>query len=524
VICAARSKRAAAAAGPILSAVLAAACAAGPASVEVTPRASEGLVHFEFQSEGKNTFSVGGHSCEAEPDTPCALDVPVAELQGGWNRVDVETRRRTGMASPLQARFFLGDDAFRRDCAVTETGDRADPASLGFELTCTFPEGLHGEVAGRPMPEGKASLRASEIPLDVDGQGLGVAQPVAVAEIPLVVVGKGGGRWPRPIRVVLPVPLTQLAVLGFRDPWYERTLPLQLRAEPGADLKLGGQSVPVPVAGEAFEHAVEVKPGRNTLRVEASAQGKVAAVHELELRGEWPATPLYLDEPATEHVTTFEKTIRIRGLTDPHARLYVSSRPVDLGSGGRFDLEIPLEEGLNDIELLAVVDPAPRVEPRPATKRSIQVRCRPLSDPAVQKALEKTGAGDSPDAVRAVAADPWAHEGEYLHFSMKIEEFSSSPAGKDGGCRGTLTGLLCSEEAARPVRVGYEEKQGRACLGELLPVVVETDECREADAGAWIRVVGKVVGGLGGRSGIRTVERPRIEALELRPAPRVEPK
>ena len=496
--------------------LLLAGCAAGPAAVQTEPAAEAGLVRFEFTTAGKNDFTVGGHTCEALKGGGCVLEVPTADLQGGWNEIEVETRRRTGEKEKLKSVFFLGDEAFARDCTVTESSESGDPAELEFALACAFEEGFHGELFGEPMQGGRASVRAVDVPRDPEVAG-GVTQPLARAQLPLVVVNRAGGQWPRPVDVVVPLPLVQLAIEGARPTWYEPVLPLRLRVETGAQVFVDGREVGPPGRDGVIKAEVAIDPGPNTVTIEARLHGRVPTVHELAIRGSAPDTPLYIDEPLRDDFTTIDRVLVVRGVTSPQARLYVGSRPVDIPADGSFELQVPLIEGYNEVEVMAVVDPSPGVRRRPPTKRTFQVQCTPRPRLEMEQFLSSAPQDEIDEALAGLGEDPWVFLGRRVRFALVVEDVATSLG--DGGCAARIAGLACTKEVSRPVLVGFERRLARACIGHELPAVVELDSCPELAAGDRLDVVGTIQGGLGGRHGDLTVERPRIKATWAAPSP-----
>lgn len=490
-------------------------CAAGPATVQTELATEAGLVRFEFSTEGKNGFTVGGHTCEADGGSGCVLEVPTAELQGGWNEIEVETRRRTGEKEKLKAVFFLGDGAFARDCEVVESSTSGVPAELEFELTCRFDEGFSGELFGERMEGGRAMVRAVDIPVQ-EGIG-GVDRPVARVGLPLFVVNRGGGRWKRPVDVVLPLHLVQLAIEGVRPVWYEEILPLSLKAEPGAHVFIDGREVGPAGRDGRVTAEVPIDPGPNTVRVEARMEGRVPAVHDLQIRGSAPNTPLYVDLPTQAEFTTTDRSLVIRGVTSPQARLYLGNRPIDIPPDGSFDLLVPLVEGYNEVELMAVVDPSPGVRRRPPTKRTFQVRSTPRPWLEIEQFLSVVPPEEIEQTLAGLGKDPWVYLGKRVRFTLVVEEVATSLV--DGGCSARVAGIACTKEVTRPVLVGFERRVARACSGQELPAVVELDGCPDLAAGDRIEVVGSVRGGLGGRHGEITVERPRISATWTQPSP-----
>lgn len=473
-------------------------------------------MRFEFATEGKNSFTVAGASCDAPRGGTCAVEVSTADLQAGWNEISIETRRRTGEEEALSARVFVGEEAFRRTCEVTEVGG-PDPRTLVYELACTFDEGFHGVLDGAAMLNGRATIPAAEVEVDEDPAEAGVLRPLVMGRLPVVVTNRAGGEWRRPVGVVVPLPLVQLSVKGWQNPWYEDTMPLRIRAEQGASISIDGESVRPARDGASFTVDAAVKPGPNTIRIEASKAGRVPAKIDLKVRGKAPDTPLYVFEPATDHVVTDQAYVRIRGQTSPDAKLYLANRPMDTGSDGTFDLVVPLDEGDNEVSVLAVVDPSLGVRARPPTKRTFTVVMEARAEPRQRTYTEEEAAETNTAVLVALGKDPWSHVGALVEFPMVVDEMATSLV-KDG-CEARLEGDACTHEVERDVRVGFDLVTARACDGDLVPAVVELDHCPTLERGDRLLITGKVLGGLGGRVGQLTVERPRFRATRTAPAP-----
>ncbi len=497
-------------------------CSAGPASVQSEAAVDAGVVRLEFSTEGKNSFTaLGSVSCDAEKEGTCQVEIPVADLQPGWNEIEIDTRRRTGGDGPLVARFYVGDEAFARRCDVERLGG-PDVDSLSYELTCSFPDGFAGRLFDRELTDGKVTVPALDVPLKGLPEDAGVTRPLVVADIPLEVVNRAGGVVARPVRVVLPLPLVQLSVEGWQDPWYEPSLPLRIRAEAGSEILVDGEAVRPTRDGGSFVHTVRADPGPNKVVVEARRAGRHPARVELQFTSKAPDTPLYIDEPGGSEIVTTSSNLTIRGSTLPEAKLYLGGRPVDLGRGGTFEVVVSLNEGDNDVDLLAVVDPGLGVRQRPATRRSFKVHVTP--DPegreqAEQETFDPTGMSKVLGELRT---DPWRHLDALVQFAFRVESASTSLAG--GSCSAKLEGLACTHSVEQELRVGFDMRLARACDGEELPAVIELDACPDVEVGQRLDVIGRVKGGLGGRVGEWTVERPRIQGLSLSPSPFLEPK
>jgi hypothetical protein len=500
-----------------LSCVLAVAlvgCSAGPAAVSTSWDAATHAVRITFETEGRNTFTVGEASCTAKAADRCSILLPAADLPAGWSTLGVGTRRRTGMDPPLSARVFLGDDAFAADCDVVELP--GDPAS--WRLRCTFPEGFSGLLAGRPMAGGEGTVGAAEVPLP---EGAGIDRPLVQASLPLQVVNRAGASWPRRLPVVLPVPFVQLELSGWQPLWYDPEMPLHLRAEPGAEVVVDGRAVPGADTEEGAVVGVPIRPGANRVEVEARLPGRAATRHSLLVTGSMPDTPLYLERPRALDFTTSATSLRVAGRSSPDAKIYVDTRRVPEVVDGRFDVEIPLVEGTNEMQVIAVVDGATGGGRRPPTRLNLHVVSGPAAPPAAQRLRPGDPASQRP-VLEAASVDPWSQVGAAVTFPLVVDSIARTPTGET--CRVRIDGLACSEEARRPVRLGFGEVVASACAGIDFPAVVDLDDCpTDLEVGDRIGVAGAIDGAVGGRVGLRTVERPLIRADAWRPAPWTEP-
>lgn len=492
-------------------------CSAGPASVAASWDVEAHAVRLTVTTEGKNSFTARGQSCTAKGGASCQLVLPAADLPSGWSDVVVETKRRTGMDGPLTARVFLGDDAFTADCEALELP--GSPAR--WDVRCAFPDGFSGELAGRPMTGGRGEVSSLDIPRSDDSPSA-VDRPLIRASLPLEVVNRAGSRWPRDLPVVAPVPVVQLRLEGWQADWYDAELPLRLRAEAGAEVVVDGRVVAGADGEEGAVHTVPIQVGANRVQVEARKEGLAPARHELVITGKQPATPLYLDTPRALEFTTRGQVLRVVGRSLPHAKVYVDTRRVPELIDGRFDVEVPLVEGPNEIQVLAVVDADGGHPRRPPTKVELLVTSTPNPNPLIKQQLRAANPVSSRAVLEQAAQDAWSQAGEDVGFTLRVEDLQRTPVGE--GCHVRIEGLLCPEEVRRSVQVGFEPVFASACGAEEYPAVVDLQTCpKDLQEGARIRVAGAIRGAIGGRWGTRTVERPQIDGADWEPAPWVEP-
>ena len=261
-----------------------------------------------------------------------------------------------------------------------------------------------------------------------------------------------------------------------------------------------------------------VPAGSSVLRIEARVPGKIPAVHELKIEGLYPATPLYLDTPGDKPVIRTQDTLLpIAGRTDPDAMVFLGRIPIEVGADGRFAYSLRLDEGLNDVRLVAELRGIPGRLDRPPTARAWEVECEPPG----RRRVQRVDLGEqAPIALSEVVGAPWDHLDRRVRFPMRLDRYERNP--HEEGCRSRMIGHACALEVTRSARVGFEEVEARACVGDRTPVLVEAEFCPEdAEAGRWVEVLGRVRGAVAGREGDHTVQQLRIEGEEARPAPRV---
>jgi len=494
-------------------------CSAGPATVDAHYDEDDGVVRLVFSSEGKNTFEVAGRSCEAPKGGECRIEVPVAEMAGGWNTLDVETRRRTGMDLPLKTEVHLGATAFPRECEAQEirTPRREDAA---VELRCTFPSGYSGELWGEPLQDGRRRIPTTKLVAeaafdqDTKEHWPTPQDPLLVVEVPVEVVNAGGGRLSRPVRVAVPAPFVQFEVTGHEQLWFERALPLRLRAEPGAVITIDGKRVRPDREGEAFVVDRLIDAGENVLEVKAESPGRVPSIHTLRVEGRWPESPMHIDEPLEDEITTDAESLRIRGRTHPDAEVFWGRIPVRVRRDGSFVVDAYLEEGRNDVEVSAFLAETEygRLIRKPATRTFLVDRI------PVKTTRPAIGAPEEPEleplSIEEVAEQPWQTVGETVRFSMRADDVSLFPF--EGGCRASLDGIGCGREVTRTAYIGFRDVLARTCVGKHHPTFVELDHCPKIEDGAWVEVDGTVQGGFAGRGrNAATIVRLRVQGTSV---------
>lgn len=494
-------------------------CSSGWAEVQSDIDLDKRGVNLTVASEGTNTFAALGAECEAKSDAPCTLFVPARLLQGGWNDLPLQTKRRTD--DPVSVRFYVGEALFSADCDVSASRLSPDPGELLYDVNCRFAEGFSGELDGVPMPGGKGTVAASRCLGDVETLEVELDRPLLRGEVPLDVVNESGGRMRHPLAVAVPAPVVQVSLDDWASPWFEKELPLRLRAEPGAKLFVNGTQIE---AGDGMSVTVPValERGMNRVRVEARRPGHAPAVHDLEVEARHPDTPLLVDQVFDGVHRTDAENLRLTGRTHPKAKLYLNGRLVD-HRRGRFDVETYLEEGKNEIQLLAVVERRKGLESRPLSRWDAEVIREAVIDPRLVGAAvgESTGGRGEEVALEVVATDPWDHIDGFVRFPMRIVEIVESPS-LDGSCSALIEGTACTLRAAGNVMVGWGVQRAWTCVGDEVPVVVEYDECLGAEEGDDVQVEGVVVGALGGRFRGITVDRPRLTADRVEALPRSE--
>ena len=492
-------------------------CSSGVASVQAHVDFEQRGVVLTVTSEGKNTFTALGASCAAGGETPCTMFVPGGLLQGGWNALPIQTKRRTD--GPVAARFYVGPELFEADCDVSASRMSADASELTYDVACTFADGFSGELAGVPMVEGRGSVAASKCLGDLESLRIALERPLLRGTLPLDVVNEAGGRVRHPIPVAVPAPVVQVSIDDWASSWFEEELPLRLRAEPGANLFVDGTQVQT---GDGVSVIVPVKlqRGTNRVTVEARRPGHAPAIHTLEVEGRYPDTPLLLDQTFHGPLTTTAESLVLSGRTHPKAKLYLNGRLVG-HRRGRFRVDAYLEEGKNEIQLLAVVERRKDTEARPLSRIDIEVHRELELDPRLVEEARAAVKRPKVTLLADVASDPWAHTGDFTSFPMRIDEIVESPS-LDGSCSALVEGTACTRRVSGHVMVGWRISRAWTCVGDEVPVVVEYDACLGAEEGDDVQVDGTVEGALGGRFRGITVERARITASSVEKLPLTE--
>ena len=499
----------------LLLPLILAACSSGPATMDAELLEDEGVLRLVVHSEGKNIFTVAGQACEAPSGGNCSLEVPLPDLGSGWIEVTPTGQRRIGGDGPPIVRVHLGDSAFPRDCKVSEVGDAWDGASLWLDVACELRPGYSATLAGRPMEGGKGRVQVGEL-VAPEGEVGSVDRPLVRRDLPIVIHNRSGAERPRPLAVAVPVPLVQLSVEGWEDPWFETELPVRVRAEDGATLWIDGARVVPPRAGASFVHTLPVRPGANEFVIEASQEGKVSARTVLHIGGEAPHTPLIIESPEKTKFTTTDPVLHLSGRTSPEAKLFVDRVPVQVSAEGFWVFDARLEEGENEVAVIAEVDGSVGSTGRPRSSRIFEVRLDPKPNLRVRETEQRRNT-QAQAAFADITRDPTMAPGALVRFHFVIEEVQTSLT--KTGCRARLLGRGCTDPQAHRVRVGFVVKDAWACVGELWPTVVDTSTCPEAEAGDWMLVNGDSAGVLGGRVAERTVARPLVQAssIEIHP-------
>lgn len=486
---------------------------------------ASGIVRIEFETEGKNTFQVAGRSCEAPRAGGCVVEVPVGELQGGWNNFVVGTDRRTGMEGTFSTEVYLGTSAFPRECEAqeVETVRREDTA---VEIRCTFPEGYSGSLWGEPLVNGRRRIPTTklvaEAAFDEDDKEHWPTprDPLLVVDVPVEVVNPGGGRMTRPLRVAVPAPFVQFQVSGHERLWFERALPLTLKAEAGAVITIDGKRMRPPVEGKVFTVERLVESGENLIEVKAEVPGRVPSIHTLRVEGRYPESPLHIDEPIETEITTEEASLRIRGRTHPSAEIFWGRIPVKVRRDGSFVVDAYLEEGRNDVEVSAFLAETEygRLTRKPATRTFVVDRVPPTPE---RRAIgEPVEAPLEPLSIQEVAKQPWDTVGETVRFAMRADNVSLFPS--EAGCTASIEGVGCGREEIRTAYIAFRDVQARTCVGEHHPAFVEFDFCPRIEDGTWVQIDGTVQGGFAGRGrGDTTVVRLRVRGTAVEPKTRI---
>jgi hypothetical protein len=501
-------------------------CSAGSATVDAYYDQDGGFVRVVCTAEGKNTFRFGSRNCDAPEGGECRIEIPVGELQGGWNRLPIETDRSIESDGGLVAEVHLGSGAFPRECVVDEVlGVRREDAAV--ELRCTFPDGYHGELWGEPLQGGRRRIPTSRI---VSQAALDEANrdrwptpddPLLVVDVPVEVVNASGGRFSRPVRVAVPAPFVQFQLSGYERTWFERSVPLRLRAEAGAVITIDGKRVFPKREGEAFVVDRMIDSGENRIEIKAEMEGRVPSLHTVVIEGRWPESPLWIDEPTESEIVTEEGSLRFRGRTHPEAEVFWGRIPVPVGRDGTFTVDAYLEEGRNDVEISAFLAETEygRLVRKPATRTFVVDRTLPSRSRRIPGAAPPQEELD-PLSIGEVAESPWQTSGESVRFVMRADDVDLFPS--ERGCTASIDGVGCGREETRTAYIAFQDVQARTCVGERYPTFVEFDFCPKIEEGTWVEVEGTVRGGFAGRGDLQaTVVRLRVQGTSVVPRARI---
>ncbi len=160
------------------------------------------------------------------------------------------------------------------------------------------------------------------------------------------------------------------------------------------------------------------------------------------------------------------------------------------------------------------------VRARPVTKARYLIEYNPKPELEEEGFLGRTTSAEALEAAEALADDPWDAVGQKVRFPLVVEQVASTP--RSEGCSMRLEGIGCTRQVGRDVLVNFEPVTGWACAGKKFPVVVDLDECPIVRADDRLLITGTLQGGVGGRWHLKTVERPRVQAVLWEPAPWVE--
>lgn len=487
-------------------------CSSGP--FEWRAEFHDAALRVTFETRGANTFSILGQSCDAPPKGECSIDIPTAELPGGWAELPITTRRRTARDNP-KLRLHFGENVFPRPCRAELVGGQSELEGPRYAVTCDAVEGFRFSLGGRPMDGNRGEIPLSEV-LGLKGVAPTRSAPVVPRGLPIVVHNRGQGQWPRPLDVAVAPPLAQFRVEGWEDPWFEPTVPLRIRVEPGATLSLDGAAITVPADGGWVDHVLTLGTERQAFTFRSEVPGKAPVEERISIEPKSPLTPLHIDEPAALSVVTTEDWLPIRGRTHPDAVVFLGRQPITVAADGSFSVQAPLEEGQNDVEIVAEIDGAPGRVARPRTTRAFSV----LREPKPRPGAKKPAGPPAPRPFSELASNPASAVGERVAARLRVEDVASTPT--EGGCRTRIEGLACAVEGRGEATIGFESVGAWACMSGDVPVVVEYERCPDLPNGQWVLAVGELSGILGGRRAQVTVARPVIAADFVEPFDPVE--
>ena len=169
-------------------------CSSGRATLQTDVDLTAQGVAITVTTEGKNTFGAHGIECTAKGDSSCDFFLPAKLLQGGWNELTLDTKRRTD--EPVVARFYVGEELFAADCSVAASKLSPDPAEMQVHVACRFPEGFWGEVEGKKLDGGSGTLPGDRCLGDVTALQVDPHRPLLRGAVPVDGDHLSGARFP----------------------------------------------------------------------------------------------------------------------------------------------------------------------------------------------------------------------------------------------------------------------------------------------------------------------------------------
>lgn len=257
--------------------------------------------------------------------TPAVLTVSARDLAG----------------NEIRYNFELKVDEVAPALVVTAPQDGSTLASYALDLAGTC--------------ERNASLELNGVPLSTRC-GPAFAVPLLLSEgenvLVLAAIDDAGNRAEVKITVYLDSEEPEFELLSPdpKDALASRSVELTFRTTPGSDLTIGGALWHA--VGPLLTVRLALPEGRTLLSVVAVSASGTEFRRSFAFVVDTVPPPIELDRG--ENATVINATVRVSGLTEPFARVFVGGLALQANSAGQFSVVVQLHGGLNEIEVRVV--------------------------------------------------------------------------------------------------------------------------------------------------------------------------
>jgi hypothetical protein len=263
----------------------------------------------------------------------------VVTINGTPDVLTVTARDLAGNA--VRFNFDLKIDEVAPSLYVNSPGEGSTLASVSLDLAGSC--------------ERNASLELNGVRL-APRCGPAFAIPLLLSEgenrLILAAIDEAGNRAVVAITVYLDSaePVFDLVAPDPANPLASRSVDLLFRVTPGCDLTIGGSTWHA--TGPLLTVKLALPEGRTLLPVVAVSASGTEFRRSFAFVVDTVAPPIDLDRG--EHASVDNATVRVAGVTEPYARVFVGGLALQANSGGQFFVVVQLHGGLNQIEVRAV--------------------------------------------------------------------------------------------------------------------------------------------------------------------------